>query len=78
MAMSSERYEQFWLAIDVIEARQLLLDLGTVDFPHLKAAAREKHHRKLHKIAYPDFNTNKEAVTPAQIMEELTRKLGRG
>ena len=76
--MSNETYEQFWQAIDVIEARSLLLDLGTADFPHLKASGRQKHHRNLHKIAYPDFNTNKEAVTPAQIMEELTRKLGRG
>lgn len=78
MAMSSERYEQFWLAIDVIEARQLLLDLGTADFPHLEPGPRQRHHRNLHKIAYPDFNTNKEAVTPAQIMEELTRKIPRG
>lgn len=77
--MSAERYEHFWQAIDVIEAREMLLAMQVGDFPHLKQAARQKAHKSLWKIAYPKLEEiAEEAVSPAKIMEELTRKLGRG
>lgn len=75
LAMPNEMYEQFWSAIDVIEARSLLLQMTTADFPHMKQSARQKHHKSIYKNAFPDILDNKkEVVSPAQIIEQMTKK----
>ncbi len=38
----------------VIEAREVLVDMSTADYPQMKKESRDKKHRALYKLAFPE------------------------
>jgi hypothetical protein len=51
--MSIHDLEEYWQAIDILDAQEVLVSLRVADWPHQKAEARKKWHRELVKMAYP-------------------------
>lgn len=51
--MKSVTLEQYWNAIDMIEAKEMLLALNVADYPSMKTDSRRNMHRKLHEKAFP-------------------------
>lgn len=67
-----ENFENYWGAIPIIEAQQLMKNLTASDWPHLKENSRESLHRQLYEQAYPDsFKETKQLAT-----SDLARILG--
>jgi hypothetical protein len=64
-----------WLAIDQIEAQDLLLKLTVADYPNMTKDARKKLHREWHRKAYPKTYENMEELTTSQLAERLTAAL---
>ena len=53
LEMTSDTVEQYWLAIDVIEAQQALVLKNLICFPKFKQSEQRKLHKELEKSAYP-------------------------
>lgn len=54
-----------WQAINVLEAREMLLAFTVADFPNASKSQRTKIHREMHKEAYPQIHEKKEVSTEA-------------
>lgn len=67
-------FENYWSAITVIEAQEMLKNLTIQDWTKMKNSSREKLHRQLHRDAYPaSFNEVKQVSN-----DELAKILGGG
>jgi len=44
---------RYWKAINIIQARDYLLDMNVVDYPRMTKEGRRKFHREMRKQAYP-------------------------
>lgn len=44
---------KYWKAINVIEARERLVDMNIADYPKMKNEGRKKFYRQMRKQAYP-------------------------
>lgn len=65
--MTNQDFEQFWQAITVIEAQEMLIGIKVADFPHYKKPQREKLSRELHKQAYPREYENRKSITAKEL-----------
>lgn len=54
-AMDSEKAEQFWIAMTVIEAQEAIVATKISDFPSMKDEARRKFFKDLNRAASPDI-----------------------
>lgn len=54
--MSVEDFNSYWDMISKIEAQEMLKLLKVQDWSYQKMPEREKMHRDLSKIAYPEKN----------------------
>ena len=41
-------------AEELLEAREVLVEMSTADYPSMKKESRDKKHRALYKMAFPD------------------------
>ena len=47
-----EEFNQFWLAITMIEAQEALVKMTLTDYPNMKDRDRKKLHKEMHSKAY--------------------------
>jgi hypothetical protein len=66
-----ETYSEMELAIEVLSAQELLVQMRASDFPNAKNSDRQKIHRDLYKKAFPSFFTTKRSMT----WDDLKRSL---
>lgn len=52
--MDEETFETLMAGIEVIESKKTLIGFQVNDFPTLKQSVRERVHRNLQRIAFPD------------------------
>lgn len=45
--------QELWLAIDVIEAEEVLMQMKIADWPNMGRSQRSQFHRKIYKRANP-------------------------
>lgn len=66
--MPAARFNMYWQAIDMLEARDIILACQVGVYPDLKAQAKKKFIEKVRKVAYPDgtAKTTKQ-VSPAEL-----------
>lgn len=62
-----------WQAITVIEAQEQLKMFDALDWPNLKKNERQKKHKNLSKLAFPNDIIQKKYITA----QDLQRVLGR-
>lgn len=53
--MPTDIFQEYYLAIEPIEASRLLSYLAVADYPHLKREGRTKIHRALSRKSRPRF-----------------------
>lgn len=58
-------------AMDIIEARELLVQLKVADFPNLSKDERKKLHRSFYKTAFP--NVEKKPMSTGDVARILAR-----
>ena len=51
--MEAQRVNQYWHALNILEAREGLQQLEIFSYPHLKPEGQRKLEAKLKKAAYP-------------------------
>lgn len=73
--MPADIFNEFWEAITVIEARQMLTQMTVADYPNLKKPDREKLHRQIYELAHPSIFSNSKEETAD--MERVGMLLGR-
>lgn len=71
MGLSSYEAEQYWKAIPILEAQELLVNLKVQDFPHMKSGPRQRLYRELQIKANPREFRDFKPITP----EEMKRVL---
>ena len=67
--MDYETFSSYYLAIDILEAQEMLISLKVSDYPHLKDEPRSDLYYSLEKTAYPK---ERKVITT----KELAKKLG--
>jgi len=67
--MSASRAFEYWQAITPLEAKEVLLDLQIVKYPHLKKGARKKFERGLNRQS--KIGENKRVLTTNEIYAQL-------
>lgn len=68
--MDARRADEYWRAINVIEAREALLALKISLAPHMKKEGREKFEDNLNREAYP----KKSYLNLDELKAQLARK----
>ena len=61
---------EYYSAITVIEAQNVLIDFNVSDYPHMKKDQRRKMHKKYSKMAYP--KTLQEQVSFEDFIKRMT------
>lgn len=61
-----------WECITIIEAQEMLNQTLVVTMPHMKKQARDKSHKKLHTLAYPDLHDTPKTY---QSLEDVQKRL---
>ena len=51
--MRADVFHQYWLAITVVEAQDMLKQMQISDYPHLKKEDRKRVYSSIQKQAYP-------------------------
>jgi hypothetical protein len=69
--LDAEVTEEYWNAITVIEAQEMLKQMTVSAYPHIKPEKARSIHRGIHKQAYPKTHEG-----PAVGPQDLTRILG--
>jgi hypothetical protein len=65
------------MAITVLEAQEMLLQMQVSDYPHLKKEPRQRLHRQLHRQAYPGIHDpNAKPVTTAELNQKIGELIG--
>ena len=67
--MTIDIFNQYWMAIRVIESREMISQFTVADFPHLKSAQRKKNYNQV-KGCLSQESKN------ANSTEEIARMLG--
>ena len=67
---------EYWLAIDVLEAREYLLSLKIVCHPHRKPAEQKKFSDYLFKVAYPEYK-NVKTLSSSDFARIASAKMGK-
>ncbi len=70
--MDTFTFNQYYKALEVIQAREYLMQLKAADFPKLSKDQREKLFREFYRKANPRELRNEKVLTTA----ELARKVG--
>ena len=75
MDMPIDYFQDYWLAIDAIEARELVKSYNISSFPYLKASAQKKSYKEMQKIAENAIDTGEtKTVSTKSIAQDLARK----
>ena len=72
--MHADDFHQYWQAITVIEAQDMLKQMKVSDHPHVKQDNRSAFHKELQKQAYPrhlEDTRNETFLTPSEIAKQL-------
>lgn len=70
--MPASRAHEYWLAITPLEAKEVLLDLQVIKYPHLEKNKRMKFENSLRKQS--ESGREKKILTTKEIFEELKRQ----
>lgn len=76
--MPADRAEAYWEAIEVLEARETLLGMRLVSYPHLKKSSAQKFERTVQKAAFPRLDEAAEVVTTGDMGQALARLVNGG
>lgn len=69
------RFLKYEVAMNVLEAREMLSQMAVADYPHLKKEQRQRLHRDVFTRANPNiFDAPKRVVT----LQDVARMLGNG
>lgn len=71
--MDACEFNDFEKYISIIEARERLVSMDCVAYPHMSDKARKDAHKKIWKAAFPSELDNREVLTTDQMMIELSR-----
>lgn len=71
MQMELDVFDRYFEAIDILSAREKLVELNVSAYPHSTKNGRSKIHKELHKLAYPKLSESKQITT-----EDLAKILG--
>jgi hypothetical protein len=66
--MDAEDFKTMLICEDVLSNRETLIQMTCADFPTMKSDPRNKLHKSIHKIAYPN---NKSKVLTFDALEGL-------
>lgn len=66
--------QEYWLAIDMLEAQEMLLKLKVSDYPNLKQQDRSRLHESLVTQAY--FESPKKPMTTKEAFAYIQKELG--
>jgi hypothetical protein len=69
--MDAERLEEYWQAITIIEAQEVLVQLRVMDFPNMKQEARRKTHKEFHALAYPRTHDTSQRLSTEQLAARI-------
>lgn len=72
--MEVDEFSLMIQAMEMIDAKERLLDLSNADYPYLKKDSREKIHRALHKQARPNIFNEKKPITTKELAMILIGK----
>lgn len=72
--MKSSVFNMYWQAIDVLESQETLVAINVSSYPTAKKEFRDKLHRKLHKMAYPNTWNKAVKVDAATFLGMLSGK----
>lgn len=72
MDLDVDLFDEYWQAIDIIEAKEQLVRLSAADWPNLKPSYRETQHRQLHERAYPASFNEAKPVSNADLARILS------
>lgn len=61
---------KYWMAIDVLQARDRLIDLNIADYPRKTKDGRNRFYRDLRKKAFPD------SLRKEMEFEDFAKKVG--
>jgi len=73
--MPNDYVNMLWQAIDILDARELLVKMTIQDWPNMKPSARQSLHKKIYKTAYP--KVKKRAMTLDDLENALRNPNGR-
>ena len=76
-SMTAEDNQNLWLAIDNLEAQEMLAALQVSVYPHMKQKAQEKVLSRLNKMAYPEPETEKKTLNTEELAKALNDRLRR-
>lgn len=71
--MAADKAESYWLAIDVLEARETILNMRISAYPHMKKSSAQKFEREMQRMAFPKLKSE----GPALSIREAAQRLGR-
>lgn len=74
--MDVQEFNDYWIAIEVLEAQEALVSMGMHDWPSLKRNDRAERHRKLHASAYPRAWEQKKEVSGAEMSTIIKGLIG--
>jgi len=66
--------QEYWLAIDMLEAQEMLLKLKVSDYPNMDKKDRSTTHDSLVETAY--FESPKKPMTTKQAFAYIQKELG--
>jgi len=70
--MDADTAEMYWKSIDTIEARDMIMQMKLMDFPHMKDGKRKELHKTMFKIAYPKHEEDRITEKPRSTEEFAT------
>lgn len=73
--MSIKEFNDYWEAVTIIEAQEVLIAMNVAVYPYMKKADAQKFHRKISRMAYPK---NEERATRPLTPSELAQLWGAG
>jgi hypothetical protein len=73
-SLSVQTFLEYWHAINVIEAREKLVEINALMMPHVDDKARTKFYKELEKQAYPMKQSKGKKLTNKELAEILARR----
>lgn len=71
-SLDIDSFDQYWRAIECIEAQNILKLFDVSAWPTMKKSSKEKLHKQLFKIAYPASVNEVKQVSNAELAKFLS------
>jgi len=70
--MQYDDFNIYLTALSQVEAQEMIIEMQLHDYPNLSKEKKIRHHRKVHRIAYPSIYEHNNCMSA----EEVAKKLG--